>query len=70
MAARSFLPKEWIMEQWDKGFYITAIAGESEAPQLAGLAGTHAMSLDCSLYQNGSSAGRLFSYCPSCAHLT
>lgn len=27
VAARSFLPKEWIMEQWDKGFYITAIAG-------------------------------------------
>ena len=28
VAARSFLPKEWIMEQWDKGFYITAIAGK------------------------------------------
>ena len=27
VAARAFLPKEWIMEQWDKGFYITAIAG-------------------------------------------
>lgn len=23
VAQRSFLPKDWIMEQWDKGFYIT-----------------------------------------------
>ncbi len=30
MAARAFLPKEWIMEQWDKGFYITAIAGAAQ----------------------------------------
>jgi hypothetical protein len=27
VAQRSFLPKDGIMEQWDKGFYITAIAG-------------------------------------------
>lgn len=26
---RGFLPKEWIMEQWDRGFYITAAAGNS-----------------------------------------
>ena len=23
----SFLPKEWIMEKWDQGYYITAVAG-------------------------------------------
>jgi hypothetical protein len=23
----SFLPKEWIMEKWEEGFYITAVAG-------------------------------------------
>ena len=24
---RQFMPKDWIMEQWDKGYYITAVAG-------------------------------------------
>jgi hypothetical protein len=23
----SFLPKEWIMEKWEEGFYITSVAG-------------------------------------------
>lgn len=23
----SFLPKEWIMEKWDQGYYITSVAG-------------------------------------------
>jgi hypothetical protein len=23
-----FLPKEWIMEKWEEGYYITAMAGE------------------------------------------
>ena len=23
----AFLPKEWIMEKWDLGYYITAVAG-------------------------------------------
>lgn len=27
VAPRAFLPKDWIMEQWDRGYYITAIAG-------------------------------------------
>ena len=27
VAQRSFLPKDWIMEQWDKGFYITGARG-------------------------------------------
>ena len=27
VAQRSFLPKDWIMEQWDKGFYITGGRG-------------------------------------------
>ena len=31
---RQFLPKDWIMEQWDAGFYITAIAGSSDASSL------------------------------------
>ena len=31
---RQFLPKDWIMEQWDAGYYITAIAGSSDASSL------------------------------------
>jgi serine/threonine protein kinase len=27
VSPRSFLPKEWIVEQWDKGMYITSVAG-------------------------------------------
>ena len=27
VSPRAFLPKEWIVEQWDKGLYITAVAG-------------------------------------------
>jgi hypothetical protein len=23
-----FLPKDWIMEKWEEGYYITAMAGE------------------------------------------
>ncbi|KAL4442959.1 hypothetical protein ABPG77_008450 [Micractinium sp. CCAP 211/92] len=34
VAQRSFLPKDWIMEQWDKGFYITAIAGSTNMSSL------------------------------------
>ncbi|CAN0900149.1 Casein kinase 1-like protein HD16 [Linum grandiflorum] len=30
----SFLPKEWIMEQWDKNFYITSIAGTTNGSSL------------------------------------
>ena len=26
----SFLPKSWCLEQWDAGFYITAVAGAEE----------------------------------------
>ncbi|CAI5482702.1 unnamed protein product [Closterium sp. Yama58-4] len=29
-----FLPKEWIMEQWEKNFYITAVAGASNGNSL------------------------------------
>ncbi len=39
VAARAFLPKEWIMEQWDKGFYITAIAGTLGPGQGGGASG-------------------------------
>lgn len=31
---RQFLPKDWIMEQWDAGYYITAIAGSIDASSL------------------------------------
>ena len=34
MVERQFLPKDWIMEQWDAGYYITAIAGSSDASSL------------------------------------
>ena len=27
LAPAQFLPKEWIMEQWDRGYYISAVAG-------------------------------------------
>ena len=29
-----FLPKEWIMEQWEEGFYITAMAGSNHSSSL------------------------------------
>ncbi|CAI0389935.1 unnamed protein product [Linum tenue] len=32
--SRIFLPKEWIMEQWDKNFYITSIAGTTNGSSL------------------------------------
>ena len=28
----AFLPKEWIMEKWDQGYYITAVAGQHGLP--------------------------------------
>ena len=34
VSPRSFLPKEWIVEQWDKGLYITAVAGASGGSSL------------------------------------
>ncbi len=34
VAQRQFLPKDWIMEQWDAGYYITAIAGAPQGPGL------------------------------------
>lgn len=30
----AFLPKEWIMEKWDLGFYITAVAGVAPTASL------------------------------------
>ena len=29
-----FLPKEWIMEKWEDGFYITAMAGSTSGSSL------------------------------------
>ena len=29
-----FLPKEWIMERWEDGFYITAMAGSAGGSSL------------------------------------
>lgn len=29
-----FLPKEWIMEKWEEGFYITAMAGSTPGSSL------------------------------------
>ena len=31
VAQRQFMPKDWITERWDQGFYITCVAG---GPQL------------------------------------
>ena len=33
----AFLPKEWIMEKWDLGYYITAVAGGPPTPFLSRL---------------------------------
>lgn len=30
----SFLPKEWIMEKWEEGYYITAVAGSDNQSSL------------------------------------
>ncbi len=29
-----FLPKDWIMERWEEGFYITAMAGSQSGASL------------------------------------
>lgn len=29
-----FLPKEWIMEKWEEGYYITAMAGSNSGSSL------------------------------------
>lgn len=30
-----FLPKDWIMDKWEEGFYITAMAGSSTGERRA-----------------------------------
>ena len=32
--SHQFLPKEWIMEKWEEGFYITAMAGSASGSSL------------------------------------
>jgi serine/threonine protein kinase len=32
--SNSFLPKDWIMEQWEEGYYISAIAGAADGKSL------------------------------------
>ena len=27
MSSRQFMPKEWITQRWDEGYYITSVAG-------------------------------------------
>ena len=27
-----FMPRDWITEKWDQGYYITAVAGATHAP--------------------------------------
>ena len=29
-----FLPKDWIMEKWEEGFYITAMAGSASSSSM------------------------------------
>ena len=31
LAQAQFLPKEWIMEQWDRGYYISSVAGDQQS---------------------------------------
>ncbi len=30
----TFLPKEWIMEKWEEGYYITAVSGSDNNSSL------------------------------------
>jgi serine/threonine protein kinase len=34
VSPRAFLPKEWIVEQWDRGLYITSVAGAQSGASL------------------------------------
>jgi hypothetical protein len=34
VAERAFLPKDWILEQWNLGYYITSVAGASSGASL------------------------------------
>jgi serine/threonine protein kinase len=33
-AAKAFLPKDWVTEHWDRGYYITAVAGSASGGAL------------------------------------
>ena len=35
VSPNAFLPKDWIMEKWEQGYYITAVAGEGGCMVLA-----------------------------------
>ena len=49
-----FLPKEWIMEKWEEGFYITAMAGSNSGWSLV------AMSKGTAYTQQSYKVGRCF----------
>ena len=34
VATKQFLPKDWIIEQWDKGYYVTAVSGSQTGSSL------------------------------------
>lgn len=34
LSSMHFLPKDWIMERWEEGFYITAMAGSAGGSSL------------------------------------
>ncbi len=34
LSSLHFLPKEWIMERWEDGYYITAMAGSAGGSSL------------------------------------
>jgi hypothetical protein len=41
-AAKAFLPKDWVTEHWDRGYYITSVAGSASGGALVVMSkGTH-----------------------------
>jgi hypothetical protein len=60
-----FLPKEWIMEKWEEGYYITAMAGSNSGWSLVamskGTAYTQQSYKVSLLLWSGGTAGQLHS---------
>ena len=67
MSSRQFMPKEWITQRWDEGYYITSVAG-AQGPFLQsqmhlassprGLLASPDMPGGCLLFRNTSPTGK------------
>ena len=65
--SQQFLPKDWIMEKWEEGYYITAMAGSTASASLVVMSkGTpytqQSYKACCSAQDNITPNGQLFRF--------